>query len=218
MNNLVRLTTQDVSKAIPITDTKIISEQLGVSHRYIKKHVYKHETYFKQFGLLVACATESTGGRPEEIIELNEQQATFLITLLKNTDEVVSFKFKLVKAFFFMRNELQARQQTRIASKYARKSLTDTIKTNVVNDGNFKTFAYSTYSKLVYKKVLGMTVKKYKEINELKESDNIRDYMNIQQLEKVQELESKIATYIEMRTDLTHDDKQVYAEIKKVIE
>ena len=101
--DLVSLNTQDVSKAIPVTNTKIISEKLGIQHRYIKKHLKDQEKYFLRFGLLVACATESTGGRPEEIIELNEEQSMFLMTLLKNTEEVVEFKFNLVKAFNFMK-------------------------------------------------------------------------------------------------------------------
>lgn len=85
-------------------------------------------------------------------------------------------------------------------------------------EGNFKRFAYSNYSKLVYKKVLGMTVKKAKEQRGLKEKDNIRNFLTIDELKQVQELESKIAYYIEMRTDLTDDDKEVYAEVKKYIE
>ena len=46
---------------------------------------------------MVACATESTGGRPEEIIELNEEQSMFLMTLLKNTEEKEMIKMKRQK-------------------------------------------------------------------------------------------------------------------------
>ena len=37
---------------------------------------------------------------------LNEQQATLLVTFLKNTEQVANFKTNLVKAFFKMREEL----------------------------------------------------------------------------------------------------------------
>ena len=71
---------------------------------------------------------------------------------------------------------------------------------------------------LFIKKILGMNVKRFKEINKLKESDNVRNFLTLEQLEKVQAMESKIATYIEMRTDLIKDDKLVYEEIKKITE
>jgi len=215
---LVRLTTQDVSRGIIITDSKIISIKVGVSHRYIKKHLNTYKEEFESLGLLVAHATESNGGRPEEIFELNEQQATFLMTLLKNKKEVVRFKLDLTKAFFLMKNELQARQETRHIGIAIRKSLTDTIRNKVDEEGRFKKFAYSNYSKLVYKKILGKTVKKAKEELGLKEKDNIRNFLNMDQLQKVQDLESKIAFYIEMRKDLIGNDKEVYQEVKKYIE
>lgn len=217
MNELVRLTTQDVSKAIPITDTKVISENIGINHRHIKKHLLNHKNYFEQFGLLVVCETESTGGRPEEIFCLNEQQATFLITLLKNTEEVTKFKFELVKAFFRMKNELQARVETRHIGIYNRKLLTDAIRDKVDEGTTFKSFAYSNYSKLVYKKVLGETVKSFKERNHIPEKDNVRNHMTVDQLDKVQEIESKIATYLEIRKDMGETDKQIYEEIKNHI-
>lgn len=37
MNDLVRLNTQDVSKAVPITDTFIISEKYQVAHLSVTK-------------------------------------------------------------------------------------------------------------------------------------------------------------------------------------
>lgn len=215
---LVSLNTQDVSKAIPVTSTKIISEKLGIQHRYIKKHLKEQEKYFLRFGLLVACATESTGGRPEEIIELNEEQSMFLMTLLKNTEEVVEFKFNLVKAFNFMKKELMVRINTRHLVKENRKELTDTIKNCVTDESNFKKFAYSTYSKLIYKKVLGKDVKKAKAEKGLKEKDNIRDFMSIEELERVQDLESKIATYIEFTDNNGKTDKEIYKDVKNYIE
>ena len=117
-----------------------------------------------------------------------------------------------------MLKELQARVQTRSISKTIRKSLTDSIKVNVIGEGNFKNFAYSTYSKLVYKKVLGMDVKKAKAMRNVIEGGNIRDYMSIDELEKVQDLESKIATFLELTDTLNMNDKEVYAIVKKHIE
>lgn len=215
---LVRLTTEDVSKAFPITDTKIISDVLKLKHHSVTRIIRNYEKDFEEFGKVGFEIQALESGQSEKVYLLNEQHFVLIVTYFKNTELVREYKKKFVKSFFFMKNELQARSQTRNISKVKRKSLTDAIKKHVVNEGNFKSFAYSTYSKLVYKKVLGMTVKKFKDKNNLKESDNVRDFLTIEQLEQVQELESKIATYIQMRTDLTKDDKLVYEEVKKVID
>ena len=68
-----------------------------------------------------------------KIYLLNEQQATFLITLLKNTNKVVKFKLELVQQFYQMKKLLIRRQsiqwqQTRLAAKNTRKLETEEIK------------------------------------------------------------------------------------------
>lgn len=217
MNNLVRLTTQDVSKAIPVTDSKIIAEMTKREHPNIQRLINKYENDLNDFGKLGTEIRPLPSGQNETVFILNEMQATFLITLMRNTPEVLVFKKNLVKAFFFMKNELQSRIETRHIGISTRKSLTDTIKTKVDDGTNFKNFAYSNYSKLVYKKVLGETVKSFKDRKWLTKTDNVRNHMTIEQLEKVQEIESKIATYLEIRKDMGETDKQIYEEIKNHI-
>lgn len=114
-----------------------------------------------------------------------------------------------------MKSELLARQNTRFIGKAVRKSLTESIINNC-DEGNFKNYAYSNYSKLIYKKLFGKPTKKLKEERNVPKNGNLRDYLTISELEKVQEAESKIATYIEMRKNIA-DDKQIYEEIKQII-
>lgn len=211
--DLVRLTTQDVGKAIPITDSKIIAEKLELQHHTVTRLMRKYESDFKEFG---EVGFEIQG--KEKVYLINEMQFTLLVTYFKNTDLIREYKKKFVKAFYFMKNELQARRETRNIGVSIRKSLTDTIKNKVDEEGNFKKFAYSNYSKLVYKKVLGKQVKKAKEERGLKEKDNIRNFLTLEELQKVQELESKIAFYIEMRKDLIENDKEIYKEVKKYLD
>lgn len=105
MSNLVELKGNDV-----FTTSLVIAEGTGVAHRKLKVTIRKYESEIKSFGLLASYGAESTGGRPEEIYRLNEEQATFLITLLKNTDAVVAFKVELVRQFYSMRRLLLERQ------------------------------------------------------------------------------------------------------------
>ena len=217
--SLVRLNTQDVAKALPVTDTTIVAEKFGVNHLSVVKLVEKHKDDLIEFGKLVSFQmTLNNSKRTTKCYELNEQQFSLLVMYMKNTEIARKYKKLFVHHFYLMRNELQARVETRKFSKQTRKSLTDTIKDKVSDDGNFKKYAYGNYSKLVYKVVTGMDVKKYKSLHGLKEKDNIRDFFSLEEIEKVQELESKIAYYIEMRTDITGNDKETYAEVKKYVD
>jgi len=218
MNELVRLNTQDVSKAIPVTDSRVVSEYAQIEHRSVRQMIRKHENDFKEFGNLDILNVGVEGTKGYEVYYImNEQQATLLMTYLKNTPNVREFKKKLVRAFYFQKNELQARTETRHIGIRNRKLLTDAIRDKVDNGTTFKAFAYGNYSKLVYKKVLGETVKSFKDRNGLSKDDNVRNHLTIDQLEKVQDLESKIATYLEIRKDMGESDKQIYEEIKNHI-
>jgi phage regulator Rha-like protein len=97
------------------TDSKKISEASGIFHKSIRGTIRKNINDLEEFGNLVSetilAETKSKRGRlegrPEEIYALNEQQATFLITLLPNTRPVKKFKRTLVKEFYKMRKIIQ---------------------------------------------------------------------------------------------------------------
>lgn len=68
------------------------------SHESTIKLIRRYQTQLEQFGLL-DFKSESSGGRQTEYAILNEDQATFLVTLFRNTPTVVAFKVNLVKEF-----------------------------------------------------------------------------------------------------------------------
>lgn len=156
MNDLVYLKRDDA-----FTDSLIISAGTGIEHRKIKAAIKKHEKKLREFGKLSApYKAESTGGRPEEYYSLNEAQATFLITLLKNTDVVVNFKAELVKQFVAMRKLIAEKQttawiETRQQGKLTRKAETDVLKQLVEyakkQGSGHADMLYMTYSKLANK-------------------------------------------------------------------
>lgn len=216
-SDLVRLTTQDVSKAIPVTDTILVSEKLGIKQESILRMIRNYRKEFEEFGKLNGFEISSDSQRKKTAFELNEGQFLTLVAYSKNTEKARHWKRQFVKQFIFMKNELQARKETRYISVQIRKSLTDSIKNNVIDEGNFKKFAYSNYSKLAYKIVLGMKVKDFKEKLKLSPKDNVRDFLTVEQLEKVQEIESKIATRIEVLKELELSDKEIYKKIKEIL-
>ncbi len=94
-------------KKEPYTTSEIIAECAEVTHHTVQELLRKHKADFESYGIIAFEMRKLDGrGRPMKIYRLNEQQATLLITYLKNTEPVRRFKMNLVKAFFEMREEL----------------------------------------------------------------------------------------------------------------
>lgn len=128
------------------TDSWIISQGTGVRHDKIKNTINKYRAQIEKFGMIKTEKEEilrkkriTPYGVTNKIDNrlniylLNEPQATFLITLLKNTDTVIKFKLELVKEFYRMRKIIVEKksvewQQTRQLGKLARREETDAIK------------------------------------------------------------------------------------------
>lgn len=152
MNNLVSLSGNDV-----FTNSQVIAEGTGNKHKNVKELISKYETDIKDFGTLAVLNGESTGGRPDQYYQLNEEQATFIITLLRNSVKVVKFKKELVRQFYEMRRFILERQSsewiaTRYQGKLTRKAETDTIQKLVDyakgQGSEHADMLYITYSKL----------------------------------------------------------------------
>lgn len=115
-------------KKEPYTTSEIIAECAEVTHHTIQELLRKHKADFESYGIIAFKMRKLDGrGRPMKIYRLNEQQATLLITYLKNTEPVRAFKKALVKAFFEMRDELTKFKLQRALERPKRKTLHDSI-------------------------------------------------------------------------------------------
>ena len=131
MYELVELRENDV-----FTNSKVIAEGTNNQHETVVAIIRKYENDISDFGKMEFSDLKSgnpKGGRPERIYYLNEEQATFVITLLRNSKVVVKFKKELVRQFYAMRKFLIEKQsklwaETRIANKENRLKETDVIK------------------------------------------------------------------------------------------
>lgn len=155
--SLVKIMRDDV-----FTDSLVIASGTGNEHESVKALIKRYEPQFCELGALPISNRESSGGRPEQILTLNEPQASFLMTLLRNSEIVVKFKLRLVKEFYSMRLILMERQtsdwlKTREQGKLIRRDETDAIQALILmaqeqgsqNSGKL----YMLYSKLVNRTV-----------------------------------------------------------------
>lgn len=116
MANLVFLSKEN----IPLTTSEIIATALKKEHHVVLTLIRKYQTKIQRFGSLAfkmqVSRKDKKGGEKKTVAYLNEQQATFLITLMRNSDLVIEFKLALVKAFFEMRQQLQLQNQPKTDS------------------------------------------------------------------------------------------------------
>ena len=94
MNELVFLKNNQ-----PMTNSLVIAEGTDNEHRSIIRLVQKHQKRFERWGAVRFMDLKSTnpqGGRPTTVAWLNEPQAAFLITLLRNNDIVLDFKARII--------------------------------------------------------------------------------------------------------------------------
>jgi phage regulator Rha-like protein len=109
METLAKPINIDVVDGVPVVSSVLISEHAERRHKDIIGIIKAHKESLSEFGrVLFQTAPFETKGGMQNITfcELNEQQATFLMTLLSNKGNVVEFKKNLVKAFFLMKEKL----------------------------------------------------------------------------------------------------------------
>lgn len=101
----------DVEKGVPKTTTLQIALGLGVQHKSVIQLVRSYKSDFSEFGLVTfemrPRLKGQHGGGDMQYVTLNEQQATLLLTYMRNSPKVREFKKALVRAFFEARALLQ---------------------------------------------------------------------------------------------------------------
>jgi phage regulator Rha-like protein len=99
-----------------VVDSRLLAVRLGIEHDNFLQTVQNYETLIEQaFGILLFETGKIEGrGRPQKYALLTEDQATFVMTLSRNTPEVVQCKIDLVLAFSKAK-DFFAKRQTREA-------------------------------------------------------------------------------------------------------
>ena len=205
MCELVELKGNDV-----FTNSKVIAEGTGNQHHAVREIIKKYRSDIEEFGTLRISNEESSGGRPMELFYLNEEQATFVITLLRNSKKVVEFKKELVHQFYAMRRfilEKQSKQwtDTRLANKENRLKETGVIKMLVdyaqKQGSTHSDKLYVAYTKLAKAVVRGK-----------------RDFVSVTDLNNLTLVESIILQTIRIDMSAGMHYKDIYRDCKRRIE
>lgn len=138
----------------------LIAKSIGVENRAISALIRKHKARLSTFGQVTF---EMSPNGQKKVVLLNEDQATFILTLSKNSEKVVDFKHQLVTAFSNLRrkqaivDENHAKvewQERRELGKLTRHTQTDAIQTFLDYAGNqgssnYPLRGYSILTKMV---------------------------------------------------------------------
>lgn len=204
---LVFIKSRDL-KEEPFTTSKVIAQYGQVNHDAVQRLIRNYTKDLKEFGKLGFEIRPLESGQSEKVYKLNEQQSTFLITLMKNSKQVVEFKKELVKQFFEMREELTRRRLERSKDKEQRNLLTEAI--DRLPDTTHKVFKYRHYTELVYKTLFNKSSKELKIQFGIGKNQNVKDYFTVRELSNISKLEQQIATLIDMGLE--------YNEIKAMVQ
>lgn len=184
----------------PYTTAEMIAEYAGVSKHAVNQLVRQYKNDLEEYGILAFEMRKLSGrGRPKKIYQLNEEQATLLITYLDNTPQVRAFKKELVRQFYAMKTELLQRQLVRTTGKAGRREMTDAIKESpVLSD---KWYVYSNFTKLLYKTALGYDVSKLREARGVDKKATPLDFLNKTELDALNKRQNQITTLIDLGMD-----------------
>lgn len=208
MYELVELKGNDV-----FTNSKVIADGTNVKHHAVQQIISKYESDFAEFGQVafqMRALKQVRGANYEKVYLLNEEQATLLMTYMRNSEITRKFKKELVKQFYAMRRFLLEKQSklwndTRIANKENRLKETDVIKMLVdyakEQGSTHSDKLYVTYTKLA-KSIIGGN----------------RDNITTSDLNNLTLVESIILQTIRIDMSMGMNYKEIYKDCKDRLE
>ncbi|CAK1245196.1 Phage regulatory protein Rha (pRha) [Fructobacillus fructosus] len=194
----------------PYTTVDVICEHTNTTRHAVNALINRYKNDLNDFGVLAFEMPKPTqgslGGRPKKVWKLNEQQATFLITLLDNTPQVKEFKKLLVKSFYSVKAELDQERVKRQVLKLMNVSLSEVIKEFYPDSKH----AYSNFHRLAFQYVTSMTPKKYKKVMQVEDPWQSLTELQRERLERVKQ---NIAMFIQDGDDYQDIKAKLLADI-----
>lgn len=201
----------EVKRNEVFTNSWIVAEGTNNAHRSIIAIIDKYSDDFKEFGKLSNHLKylEVTKNKTK-VYDLNEEQATFLITMLRNNKIVVEFKKNLVKQFYAMRRhliEIQSNSwiETREISKQNRLKETDVIK-QLVEYAKSQGSTHSDKLYITYTKLANSII------------NSKRDHASTMELNNLTLIESIILQTIKIDMSIGMQYKEIFQDCKGRIE
>lgn len=167
------------------TDSTILAKGAGVEHRAVIQLITTHLDDVSEFGRVTfqMLPFETNGGIQKiKICRLNREQATFVISLMKNTKAVVAFKKELVRQFYQMEKFIK----TLVSARKEFPLLTENIK--LLYDDP-KPYHFSNECDMINRIVIGMSAKQFRLEHGIEKGESIRPYLTEEQINMLELLQ-----------------------------
>lgn len=206
MNDLVFLSSQQVD-AEPFTTGDVIAEYAGIERDSVNRMIRNIYQRLERMGKVGFKIRPMASGQESKTYLLNQQQATLLITFLKNTPRVADFKEELVAQFYAMQRELIERRAKFELGKQFSKSLHATIADSQIKMHGHE---YSTFNRLIYKQALGVDSTKLRKARDIPKSEAITTYLSSDEAEAVRLVKNRVEVLLDVGMD--------YQQIKQALQ
>lgn len=212
-----------------LTTTKIISIETNVKHQNVLQLFKRHEGTIKNFGVIMFDSINpkkgGLGGRPETLYYLNENQLTYFLMLMRNSDKVIEFKIKIAKEFIRMKETLNniAKEgindnwsEIRLKGKVSRRKETDIIKRFIKYAVEQGSKSYKKNPSLAYTNITKMENKSLFILEN--KVENLRDILNCKQLHEIKQADEIVEKALDdgMKQGLHY--KEIYKLAKSRVE
>jgi phage regulator Rha-like protein len=215
---------------IQVIDSRIISKGLNINHKSLMETIREYKTDLETLGILPFETAKLTQGRgrSESFCFLNELQCTFVVTLSRNSPEVVKFKLSLVVAFDSAKKEVallhevinesidalekkrlyfqkQGYNEAWIEARLKNIDVREDLEAIWCKRGIKTPKQYAVLTSIISKGAFGITPKEHSELKGLKK-DPIRNHMTRLELIFMTLAEESAAEFTEARDAQTYQD------------
>ena len=213
---LVEIKTVNKEEVTVVTSLDV-AETFGKEHYHVIEDIREISSKIStpEFsGLFYETEYKASNGKKNPMYYMNRDGFTLLV-MGYTGEKAMQFKLAYIKQFNAMEKALIGKIKEREKGIAVRQALTKAIQQSGENE-RMHGHAYSTYTDLIYKAVLGKSAKQLRDEFKIGKQDNLRDLFSAEELAKVKSVEMVVSGlvdcgwgYDEIKTFITNTERKL---------
>lgn len=194
---LVEIKTVNKEEVTVVTSLDV-AETFGKEHKNVLADIRNIQSDISSAefsALFYEEAYTASNGKKNPMYHMNRDGFTLLV-MGYTGEKAMQFKLAYIKQFNAMEKALIGKIKEREKGIAVRQALTKAIQQSGEND-RMHGHAYSTYTDLIYKAVLGKSAKQLREEFGIGKQDNLRDLLSEEELAKVKSVEMVVSGLVD---------------------
>lgn len=183
---------------ITVVTSLDVAETFGKEHYHVIEDIREIASKIStpEFsGLFYETEYKASNGKKNPMYYMNRDGFTLLV-MGYTGEKAMQFKMAYIKQFNAMEKALIGKVKEREKGIGVRRVLTDSLQRTSENE-RMHGHAYSTYTDLIYKAVLGKSAKQLREELGIGKQDNLRDSLSAEELAKVKSVEMVVSGLVD---------------------